>query len=418
MAHASLSRDELEVWLEIRDPADNVGVSMWDYEVWDGDQSSWEDVDAGMVNVICDLRGFVLERGRQTVWDDLQAANVKLELDNSSGRYSVYGSYAWPRIRPGFRVLMIANWKGHRWPLFVGGVTEYLEGQTPGDYKVQISAVDAFRTLSDPISVEYNPGQPEEPIKDRIEGLLARAHWDGDINVEPGIATMTNYLSTRTILDEIKVTAMSDGGVVFVDNDGTFMYMGQDRIFGRVREEGAGIPSFTDACDGTGLPYAAVEPIMADNEFGNVVTVSNVSQGNDSPQAAVAVDEQSILDNGRVLWSPPQLVICNVEYLQELADFQLERRSTAFYRINSFEAYPAHNDDIWDALLPIRVGDSLFVTRTPPNSDTIYAPMICDGLRMEATPDLWKFVVRCSPGDSIAVVNFWDFAVWDTDTWV
>jgi hypothetical protein len=118
------------------------------------------------------------------------------------------------------------------------------------------------------------------------------------------------------------------------------------------------------------------------------------------------------------MWSPTQLVICNVGYLQDLADFQLSRRSTAFYRINSFEAYPAHDDGIWDALFPMRVGDSLFVTRTPPKSQTIHAPMICDGLRMEATPNAWKFTVRCSPGDSIEIVNFWDFAVWDTDRWV
>lgn len=404
--------------MEIRDPADLDGVSLWDQEVWDGnDPGVWADAAAGMVNVICDLRGFILERGRQTVWDDLQAATVQLELDNSSGQYSVYGSLAWPRIRPGFPVNMFAWRKGVRWPLFAGFVSDYAEGQTPGDNKVVITAVDGFRALADPISVEYNPGVPAEPVYSRINRLLDRAGYSGARKVATGNSTMTNYLTSRSVLDEIKVTAMSDGGVVFMDNDGTFMYMGQDRIYGRLRQGQAGIPSFTDDCGG-GLPYAAIEPIMGDHEFGNVVTVANVSQGTDSPQAAVSVDTQSVQDNGRFLWSPPQLVICNVNYLQPLADFQLSRRSTAFYRINSFECYPAHDDRIWDALLPMRVGDSLFVTRTPPKSATINAPMICDGMRMEATPELWKFTVRCSPGDSIATVHFWDYAVWDTDVWV
>jgi hypothetical protein len=416
--HASLSRTELEVWLEIRDPDELVGISLWDHEVWDGtNPGMWADPAGSLVNVICDLRGFVIERGRQTVWDELMAASCELELDNSDGRYSVYGSEAWPRIRPGFALQVVALWRGYRWPLFVGSVSEYTEGQTPGDYKVSIKAIDGLRSLADPIGVEYNPGNPEQPTADRIHQLLDRAGYDGMRNIAMGSATMTNYLTSRTVLDEIKVTAMSDGGIVFMDNDGTFMFMGQERIFGRVRPPGAALPSFTDGCGG-GLPYAAVEPILADHEFGNVITVSNVSQGTDSPQAAVAVDDNSVLENGRYMWSPTQLVICNVGYLQDLADFQLSRRSTAFYRINSFEAYPAHDDGIWDALLPMRVGDSLFVTRTPPKSQTIHAPMICDGLRMEATPNAWKFTVRCSPGDSIEIVNFWDFAVWDTDRWV
>lgn len=421
MTQASLTREQLEVWLEIRDPNQwEEVVAAWDAAVWDGDvpDNAWTSARSGYVNVTCDVRGFVIERGRQTNWDNMLAAHIELELDNSHGLYSIYGSESWPRIRPGFAIEVWANWKGRRWPQFIGTVSEYAEAQTPNDYKVAIKGQDGFYALATPISGEYNPGVPAEPVNSRINRLLDRAHYGDARDIHPGVATMLNYQTTRSVIDEIQLTASSDGGIFFIDNDGTAMFMSRDRVVGRPRPDGVQIPSFTDSCDSGGLPYAAVEPILADNEFGNVILVSNVSQGTDSPTAATAVNQDSVITNGLYRWSPDQLVLCNASYVQGLADFHLSRRSEAFYRINSFECYPVHDDELWDALLPLRVGDSLFVTRTPPGSHTIFAAMLCDGMRIEGTPDMWKYVVRCSPGDRVEIANFWDFDYWDTATWV
>jgi hypothetical protein len=420
MTQASLTREQLKVELEINDPSlypDEVAA--WDdpETIWDGTTTVWAE-EPGWVDVTCDLRGFVIDRGRQSVWDDLLSASIDLELDNSSGRYSVYGSLSWPRIRPGLGCRVYGTWGGITYPMFIGDIGEYLEGQTPGDYKVVMKGHDQFTMLADPISVEYNPGVPAEKCGDRINRLLDSVAYSGPRQVALGTATMMNYKTTRTLLDEIKLTAESDGGVVFIDNDGTFIYMGQERVYGRPRGPNTSFPSFSDDCSGVNLPYAAIEPVLADHEFGNVVTVSNVSQGTDSPTAAIVADEDSINLNGRFKWSPSQLVLCNAEFVQPLADFQLSRRSTAFYRVNSFECYPVHDDRLWPVLLGMRIGDSMVVQRTPPESNTMIAPMICDGLKIESTPDMMKWTIRCSPGDSVEIVNFWDFANWDEDVWV
>jgi hypothetical protein len=184
--------------------------------------------------------------------------------------------------------------------------------------------------------------------------------------------------------------------VFFVDNDGVLIYLNRDRIYGR-DTSGREIPYFSDDCHPNTLPYAAVEPVLADQEFGNVITAANVSQGNDSPRAGLAVDSISIDTFGRIPWAPAQLLICNAGFVQGFADWQLDRRADAFYRINSFEAYPIHDDRIWDALLPMRIGDPVQVSRRPPESVAIYAVMLCDGMRIEATPNMWKFTIRCAP---------------------
>jgi len=424
---ASLSCDQLEVWMEIADPSLwPETAAAWDVSVWDDAGEGWAmEGDVGYALITKYVRGFTLERGRQGVWDDLLAATLTIELDNSEGVFSTYGTNAFPRIRPGFGIKMYANWDDVRYTIFLGAATELSEIPTPNDEKVVVQGADFFRVLNDPISIEYTPGVDAEKVDSRINRLLDRVPGSSPRLIAPGEATMTNYLTSRSLLDEIKLTAMSDGGVFFVDTDGTIMYMDQTRVSGRPRPGDALPPIFGDDCaedPATGLtyelPYAAIEPRIADNEFGNVITVSNVSQGTDSPFSAKSYDQASIDENGRFLWSPPQLVICNANWVQNLADFQRDRRAASYYRIDNFECYPVHDDRLWPTLLSMRIGDSLYIRRRPPESTMLSFSMLCDGIRIEATPALWKYVVRCSPaaGD-IGSANYWDYDNWDVGTW-
>lgn len=418
---AGLPCEDLWVGLEIRDSSlDPPDKAFWDTTpvYWDQGEpvGIWADDYPLLYNANKECRGFVLERGRQSNWDDILAATLTLELDNTTGVFSIFGQSSFPRISPGFTVVLKARYQSLWYTLFVGDMTEYTEVGEPQNFTVTIKCVDGFRRLMDPIEGDYNPGTDAQPIKERIENLLIMGNLGNeDQYIETGTATMTNYATSRSLLDELRITARSDCGMFIVDNDGTFVYLNRDRIYGRDISPRP-IPNFGDGCNTHELPYAAVEPIVADNEFGNVITVANVSQGNDSPAAGMAVDQASINTYGQIPWSPPQLLICNASFVQGVADFQLSRRSQAFYRINSFECYPAHNELLWDTLLPMRLGDPLTVTRRPPASYALYGVMLVDGMRIEATPDLWKFTIRCSPAASTAAVairwnvltNFWD----------
>lgn len=417
---ASLTCEQVEVWLEVDDPDNWAGVSSaWDVSKWDtppdaiwaiGEQAGWH-------NATDHNRGFVIERGRQSAWDEMSAGTCDLELDNSDGTYSVYGDRSWPRIRPGLSVNIYANWEGVRYQLFTGNMTEWVEADVPNDYTVRVRAVDKFAMLAEQQPLEYHAGFDAQPAAWRIDQLLDRAGFKGKRDLAPGLATMTNYLTSRTILDEIEVTAMSDCGIFFIDNDGTAVYLDRDRYYGRPTAES--MPVFGDSCDGTELPYASLQTVLGSKEFGNVITISNVSQGTDSPESGVAVNQSSIDLNGRFLWTTNQLVICNAQWVQGIATWQLSRRSDVLYRIDQFECYPIHDDRLWSALLPLRVGDRIKVIRRPPFSPPINGNMLVDGLRIEATPDLWKVTVRCSPGSIVDDIAFWDInAHWDADAWV
>jgi hypothetical protein len=430
MGQASLTCEQVEFLLEVNDPDQWVDLGgRWDTSLWDdvdgtpAAKAIWNnEVGVGWLDATQFNRGFVLERGRQTSWDEVEASTLEFELDNSTGEFSVYGSQAHPRIRPGADVQVNAIWDGVRYPIFNGFLSEWVEGQSPDDFTIRGKAVDGLRKLADPVDIEYHAGVDKELAGSRINRLLNRAkvlRADGSQQprqIQTGDSTMTNYLTSRTILEEIKITAESDAGLFFVDNDGTYMYLNRSRYFGRPQES---MLIFGDGCNSGELPYAAIEPILADAEFGNMIMATNVSQGNDSPKTAKAINKASIALNGRYIWSPAQLIICNANHVQGYVDWQLMRRSTAFYRINSFECYPIHRDDLWPALLRLRIGDIIKVLRRPPLSDTIEANMLVDGMRIEATPEMWKFVVRCSPGTITTELWYWSYnANWDEATWL
>jgi hypothetical protein len=426
MTTAALPCTDMRVLIEIRDASlyNPVEAAMWDtVATWDNtgaDNSTWDDVNA-MFEARDYCRGFSLEFGRQSSWDDLLAATLTIELDNTTGMFSIYGAARTPRIRQGFAIQIDAQWDGVWYPQFRGQITELVESGTPSDFSVKMKAVDKFRRLNDPIEGQYHAGTDSQDGVARIQNLLMMAGMqDEPFHYAASTATMTNYATSRSILEEIHITALSDCGVFFVDRDGTFIYLSRDRVYGR--NPLGGIPSFGDACDGSELPYAAVDPIVADNEFGNVITVSNVSQGTDSPQAAIAVDENSIHNYVRMPWSPQQLLICNAQYVQGIADFHLTLRSNAYYRIDSFECYPVHDDGLWPVLLGLRLYDIIFVTRRPPGGQSLMGLMCVDGMHIEATPTMWKFTVRCSPASGFAQnAVLWDdgTAVWDgTSRWV
>src|SRR4249920_4000172 len=115
MTTAALTCEDMRVLIEIRDASlyNPVEAAMWDtVATWDNtgaDNSTWDDVNA-MFEARDFCRGFTLDFGRQSSWDDLLAATVTMQLDNTTGAFSIYGVQRTPRLRPGFMVQIDACW--------------------------------------------------------------------------------------------------------------------------------------------------------------------------------------------------------------------------------------------------------------------------------------------------------------------
>jgi hypothetical protein len=412
----SLDCHQLVIRLDLREPENPewANVGRWDESLWDNidppSNAFWASTDVGSwVNISDRCRGIKLKRGRSTSWNDIFSANVQIEVDNTDGFFSAFSTTGDVKFRLNTGFYVGAFWRGVEYPLFIGRLKDYDEDDHPYETGAVFTGYDALADLVFEVASEYNAGAAYDRADVRINKILDEALIPGVRNIAPGNATMTNYKTQRNFLDEIRVTAMSDGGLFFVDNDGTLIYLNRDRVNGRVRDYGF-VPYFSDSCEDEKLPYAAIQMVWNDHEFGNLITISNVSQGQESPNSVMSYDQASIDKYGTVAWRPSQLVICNVEHMQELANWEMLRRREGFYRINRFEVYPAHDDRIWTAMLQMRIGDPLFVERTPPGSlQKVISPCICDGVEIEGTPELWKFIVYVSPAVNILGRRYGDY---------
>jgi hypothetical protein len=402
----SLNCEQLIVRLDLRNPynPDYGDIGLWDASLWDDTSPPSNGIWAGEWDawtVISDrVRGIQLRRGRTSSWNDIQSGQVVCSVDNKDGYFSAFGFNGDPRFRLNTGFYVGALWRGVEYPLFKGRIKEFSEDDLPGESGATFTAFDVSADLVSEVAAEYNAGSPYDLAGVRINKILDLAGITETRAIAAGESTLTNYKTQRNFLDEIRVSALSDGGLFFVDNDGTVMYMDRERLNGRIRD--GIIPFFSDACTHDKLSYAAIEMAWNDHEFGNIVTISNVSLGQEASTVAIASDVDSINKYGEVSWTTVQLTIANVEHLPGLAEWELSRRKEAYYRVNRFEVYPAHDDRIWLAMLSMRLGDSMFVERTPPgNPFSIIAEFLCDGYQIEGTPELWKFIVYCSPAIDI-----------------
>lgn len=402
----SFGCDELVVRLNLED-AENpnwTGLALWDQAEWDNvdppSNAIWGGSFHGWTDITSYVRDVDLKRGRATQWNDIITSECRVSVNNASGFFSAYSSQGNPRFGLFTEFYLGAKWRGVEYPLFVGGLIEFNEDDLPGQDGATFLVADATYSLTSEMKAEYNPGDRDDVADTRIMKLLTLGDITQARHIQSGTSRILNYKTLRNLLSEIKLTATADGGLFFVDNDGTITYLNRSRLNGR--DDAARIPYFSDSCDEMTFPYAAVEASWNDVEFGNVVVVRNVSQDNKTEHAALAVDSASVDRYGRQGWSPRQLSVAAADDLQGLADWELSRRSQAWYRVNKIEVFPAHDSRMWPYILGLRLNDPVIVERTPPGNTTpIIAQFILDGYQMEGTPELMKFTLFFSPAINI-----------------
>jgi len=254
---------------------------VWDDEdpavVWDaaGDPYVW-DAPASAANFIdatCDFQALEVDVGRPDDLNLFASGRCLFSLDNRSGQWSTYDAggrliyYA-----PGRRVRVLAKIGTETFWLFAGYIDRW--DDTAAD-SVTVEAHDRFATLAQPVG-KFTPGTAGETAGPRIDAIRSRA-GDGDpVRLEAGTVTLTRQQTDRSPLEEIQVTALSDGGLVYTDADGTLVY--RDRLWPRGRDDQPTIDRFTDnVCDADAFMVWDCQLATVDDYLATVVHLENVA---------------------------------------------------------------------------------------------------------------------------------------------
>lgn len=395
--------------------------------VWDDFTAVWDDTDAAFVwddveawafdrqEMFCRFHGLTIIAGNPDAAGMFESAALTMTLDNRDGELSIYDEAGrlvdW---MPGGAVDVWADYAGEAFWLFSGVITVWQESL---DGTVDVEAFDRFTTLNQ-FQATWTPGTAGQTPGQRLAAICTRVGFDGPTRFAPGDVTLLTKETDDSALEQMQLTALSDGGILFCDADGTVVYADREWIAGRPDQEA--IPVLTDnVCD---TPGAVVvwDPIQttSDEPIINYVIAANIDT---PPQTATAINELSVSRHGPQSWPGSRTDDLWSTQLQgqTLVDWIVAHRSAYALALESVSLY-LHDRrfDYWATALDVRLGDLVdwvhdqTATTGIARFDIIAAVTT---ITHDITPESWITSIGTTPALDYRRYSLWDATEYDWD---
>jgi hypothetical protein len=393
------------------------------YSVWDGsfwDTATWGP-DLAWTDVTGDLRSFETFRGRRRVDDRYEAGTATLVLGNLSGDYSPANSDSpyWDAttgtttVRPWRPFRIRAAYDGVTYPVYYGYALSFQESYAKGqDNVVTIPLIDEFGRLAAFAGVAQSSQGAGELSGFRVHRILNNAGNTATRDVDLGVYTLAATDLSENALEDLFLTADSEGGAVYVGADGAIVFDSQGAI---VEQERSTVAQgfYTDA-DGGGLVY-----------YDAVTEYTGDSLINEAAYQRAGATSTQIISNetSKALYGTRRDArsdfVCETDdQLVGLAGWKVSRFAEPEQRIASIEVRPQSNPSSWyPQVLGRLLRDLVRVQCSPRGSYTLDQYAFVDGITHSVTSDLWVTQFSFSDASPYIGVGTWDSAVWDTTRW-
>lgn len=403
---------------DVADP----NIAIWDSAEWDGvtTDDAWAQDSNIFYDVTGDCSGIQMKAGRTDQDTNMEAAVFTFELANMLGVYSQIDEFG--RLRsfmPGRRVFFYVEYNDVIYPRFVGVVDVWEENLTGADGStatVRVECVDYFVRFNTELDATgWFMGSQGQYVAERLSFMLSLFSFPYSSHMAQGEVRLRALSSVNTVLEEMHHNAQSDGGVVFIDTDGAFMYLDRYRYLGRQDQPASYI--FGDICSPEVIPLHDGDLTTDDTEIVNAISFENVDEivvtrrDQDSINLLGGVHTMSI--NG-MLWS-------SAYEAEALAEWIIANRKDAYFRIEELTLWPDRDPPVlYPICMDLRVGDKMRVIRTLPTGFRLDFDLIVEGFTIDKQPDgLWQFRYSLSQAISINPFSKWGDAQggWDISDW-
>lgn len=390
-------------------------------DVWDGgrwDTATWDDLDFNnFVDASCDVHGVSIDRGRADPLGHMQPARASFTLDDPTGLYSPWNTVdingrdtLAPVLGPDTPVRVAT----HLGPLFTGWVRSSTETDDAGESTVNVTCTDALSFLGDANGLEQPAQGGGEAAGARIARIANTAQVPAlvDRQLATGVTALQSTTLAKGALEEMWLTADSDGGVFWATAAGVLRYV--DPVGLEQAEFTEPAAHFTDELNE--VPGSTLCPISftVANNRDNVKNVVTVAYAGGT--AVTVSDPVSVARHGARTTQRLDLIHQDAVHSERIARLMLTRLAGADLTISPIDGVPT-DDDNWFALAhTLDIGHRIELTRTR-WSQTLHALATVDGIAHTISPDQWTMVVRCSPGVQVKGWTRWDSATWDAAYW-
>jgi hypothetical protein len=390
-------------------------ASLWDTATW-GPDIVWTDISDRLRSIHTERRFSrdmqVWEAGRATF--ELANQDGFLGPANMSSPYVVAGVTG---VRPRRPVRLKIGYAGVTYAVFYGVALDWVESWDPSDAvaTVIVPCVDDWERISRFATPAVTPVGAGESTGARVHRILNNVGFTGMRDIDVGRNTVQATDLSKNAGDELTAVVDSEGGALYVDRDGMFVFDDQYSLLETTRSNTVQA-TFVDANVGGSMPYSDVVMSWNAELIKNIVTFQRtggtVQQAVDLTSRALAGDST---ENRTDLVNDTDTQVLN------LANYYLARYKDPEYRPKQLELKPRAN---MAALAPQalgrRVRDLVRVLRHPNRGnylitrDCHIAGISHDitGDDWTATLDLWSATIYQNYSTSR-----WDVAKWDQAAW-
>lgn len=379
--------------------------------------------DTIWVDVSPYVRGWSTGRAFDRTFKGWDRGTATIELNNRDARFSPtnlagpYVSGGVTQVRPWRPVRIRVTWAGTTHDQFTGYIKdmseEWVEASPgAGGAVVTVRCVDELASLGRFGGVPQPAIGGGESSGRRMHRILDNAGHTGTRDIDVGRMTMQASTLSGNAAAELKLTAESEGGAVYVGKNGAVVFRGVYDLIERTTSNTVQA-TFGDG-GGSELPCGDITAEYNGDLLVNLVAFARI--GGETVLAADATS-RALYGDARDARSD---LMCEVDtQVQTLADLWVQRFKDPEYRLTGLELRPRGDPArMFPQVLGREVRDLIRVVKRPPGGITITQDVYISGIFHVVTQDDWTTVFALSssrPFTSFTTSRF-DVAVWDTAT--
>lgn len=380
---------------------------------WSGLEPAWESADP------CRVLDVTIERGRGRWFERYGASSCTVTVDDRDGALS------WDQdddehlaVQPGvpLRVQALDVSTGYTVTLWRGFLESVEDAFVPLEQPhAKLGAQDALAQVAHVDMPEQAPIGAGELAGARVNRLLTLADWPVEWrDVDAGVVTMQATNLARNIVDDLGITADSEGGALFALRDGRVAF--RDRDWLRTNPRSTTVQA-TIGDDNDDVCATSYELVRSGNDVVNDVQLARAGG-----TVRRFVDDDSVSVYRRRTYQRTDYVCEDDAQIDVLGHRMLAGRARGQVRIARL-TIACVNAPTFAFVLDVDYGDLLVVNYRPPPAEAAAGvqpfsrTVLVQGVAHAITPDGWTCTLRvddaiASAADTWDGGNGWDRALW------
>ena len=395
--------------------------------VWDDADTdvTWDDttpervwdapgIGSGFIDALCDLISLEIDPGEPDELGLFPAVETTVTLANPGGAYTVWtadGRLAY--WAPGRELCIWA----HRhdddspWWLFRGRVASWVEDPAAGT--VTIVAHDGTAQLAEDMAGTWTPGTAGQLPRARIQAIATQTGYTDPIGGDLGDVALATVATDATPIDAAHRAALSDGGIIVGDADGTLIY--RNRLWRTGRSDQTRTVAFSDN-------RCTVDAVVWEPEYGpdDLGLATRVELVNTAGLTATAVAPAGPVGRRYRLTHPDPDLWTTQPQGDTLAGYLLAQTANPTMAARSWALHlHTPSQDLWSIGIDLRRGDLVRwvhdFTDAAGQPATLDVHLVAWGARHEITPETWTVTVGGTRTVDYTRLEMWDrtLYVWD-----